>query len=93
MRILKLSAENYKRLVAVAITPDGHIVDINGKNGAGKSSTLDAIYAALAGKSALPSKPIRKGETKAKITLTLGEGNAAQLIVTRTFQTTKEGDE
>ena len=38
MKIVRLTAENIKRLVAVEITPDGNVVQITGKNGAGKTS-------------------------------------------------------
>lgn len=38
MKILNLTAENIKKLVAVEITPDGNIVQITGKNGQGKTS-------------------------------------------------------
>lgn len=85
MKILNLTAENFKILRAVEITPDGSMVTIGGRNGQGKSSILDAIWVALAGRSAAPPKPIREGEEKATIKLDLGD-----LIVTRTF-TEKEG--
>ena len=80
MKIVKLEAENFKRLVAVEIAPDGNIVTIGGNNGQGKSSVLDAIWVALAGLSAAPPKPIRDGEEKAVIKLDLGE-----YVVTRSF--------
>lgn len=80
MKIIKLNAENVKRLVAVEITPDGNIVTISGKNGAGKSSVLDSIWWALAGTSHIQAQPIRKGETKARIRLDMGE-----LVVERKF--------
>jgi len=83
MKILKLEAENFKRLKAVEIAPQGNVVQITGANASGKTSTLDSIWAALAGLSVVPPKPIRKGETQAKIRIDLGE-----LIVTRLF---KEG--
>ena len=67
MKIVKLQASNFKRLVAVEITPDGNLVTITGKNGAGKSSCLDAIAAALGGSKAQPDKPIREGEGLAKV--------------------------
>ena len=51
LQILKLEAENVKRLKAVAIRPHGSVVKVGGKNGQGKSSTLDAIMYALGGKS------------------------------------------
>lgn len=80
MKIVSLTAENIKKLRAVEIRPDGSLVQITGANGSGKSSVLDAIYMALAGKDAIPSKPVRKGADKARITLDLGD-----VVVTRRF--------
>lgn len=79
MKIVQLIAENIKRVKAVEITPKGNVVQITGKNGAGKSSVLDAIYYALAG-GKMPKEPIRRGATSAKVSLDLGE-----LKVTRKF--------
>jgi len=80
MKIVNLTAENIKRLVAVDITPDANIVTIAGKNGAGKTSVLDSIWWALAGTSHIQSQPIRKGQSTARIRLDMGE-----LIVERKF--------
>lgn len=80
MRIVRLQAEGFKRLVAVDITPEGDLIEVRGNNGEGKSSVLDAIFAALAGKDAAPVKPVRTGEEYALIKLDLGE-----LKVTRYF--------
>lgn len=80
MKVVRLQAENLKRLVAVDITPDGAIVQITGKNGAGKSSVLDSIWYALGGERAIPGEPVRKGEKKARVMLDLGD-----LIVERRF--------
>jgi len=80
MKILKLMAENFKRLSAVEITPDGNVVVISGKNEAGKSSVLDAIEAALCGGRNLPKQPIKRGEHRAKVVVDMGE-----YIVTRKF--------
>lgn len=66
MKIVRFSAANYKRLVAVEITPDGNTVLITGKNGEGKSSVLDGIVSTLQGKKYLPKKPIREGEDYAE---------------------------
>jgi recombinational DNA repair ATPase RecF len=52
MRIVKLQAENVKRLVCVEIEPSGNLIVVGGKNGNGKTSLLDSIMMALAGKSA-----------------------------------------
>jgi DNA repair exonuclease SbcCD ATPase subunit len=83
MKIIKLEAENIKRLRAVEISPDGSLIIIGGKNAQGKSSVLDSIEYALAGASSIPSKPIRKGEKKARIVVEIDS-----LIVTRTFTDT-----
>lgn len=80
MRILKLTAENVKKLRVVEITPTGDVVTISGKNGAGKSSILDAMFWALAGTKPIQSAPIRKGQNKARVKLDLGE-----LVVERRF--------
>ncbi len=80
MRIVKLTAENFKRLVAVEIEPDGSTIVITGKNGAGKSSVLDTITAAFCGKKAIPPKPIRDGQDHAEITL-----ETEDFIIKRTF--------
>lgn len=82
MKIVQLTAENVKRLKAVEITPDGTVQVIGGRNAQGKSSVLDAIWLALGGGPAAKdtARPIRDGETKASVTLDLGE-----LKVTRTW--------
>ena len=80
MKIISLAAENFKRLRAIMIKPDGSTVIVGGKNGAGKSSALDAIRAALGGKKHCPEEPVRRGSKKAQIVLETDE-----LTVTRTF--------
>lgn len=82
MKIVKLTAENFKRLQAVEITPDGNVVVIAGRNGQGKTSVLDAIWQAIGGGPAAKgtTKPIRDGEDQASVTVDLGD-----LRVTRTW--------
>ncbi len=80
MRIVRLQAEGFKRLVAVDISPEGDLIEVRGNNGEGKSSLLDAIFATLAGKDAAPIKPVRTGEEYALIRVDLGD-----LKVTRYF--------
>lgn len=86
MKIVSLQAENFKRLKAVNISPDGNIVTIGGNNGEGKTSVLDAVWVALEGRAAAPPKPIRIGEEMCVIKLDLGD-----VKITRTFRD-KEGE-
>lgn len=81
MKIIKLKAENVKRLTAVEITPDGNTITIGGNNEAGKSSVLDAIAMALGGAKLAPTEPIRKGQNEALIEVDLGD-----YVVTRRFK-------
>src|SRR4051812_23810439 len=87
MKIVRFTAENFKRLSLVEITPTGEIVEVSGKNGAGKSSVLDAIDVALRGMEVAPRKPIKTGAEEARIMVDLGE-----LVVTRTFRKSEGGD-
>ncbi len=87
MKIIQLTAENVKRLVAVEITPNGAMVQITGKNGQGKTSVLDSIWWAIGGAKNIQVAPIRKGQNQARIRLDMGD-----IIVTRTFKREGEGD-
>lgn len=87
MKIVSLTSENIKRLVAVHIKPNGNLVEITGKNGQGKTSVLDSIWWAITGTANVQAQPIRKGEQRASIKLDLGE-----IIVTRTFTRKDETD-
>lgn len=87
MQIVELRAENIKRISAVAIKPEGPVVEITGRNEQGKSSVLDSIWLALGGAEAIPKEPIRKGQEKASVTLDLGE-----LKVTRKFTRKEDGE-
>lgn len=82
MKIVRLEAENFKRLKAVQIDPTGNIIQVSGANEQGKTSVLDAIWAALGGaemtKATGTVKALRNGQEAGFVRLDLGE-----LIVTR----------
>lgn len=82
MKIIKLQAENFKRLRAVEIEPSTGLVAISGRNAQGKSSVLDAIQSALGGvDNKSTPRPIRDGADSAQVVLELDE-----LTVTRTWR-------
>lgn len=82
MKILSLDVENIKRVSAVFIEPtgDGPLVQVTGKNGAGKSSVMDAIAMALGGKKLCPAEPLRRGQNSGHVAVDLGP-----YIITRRF--------
>ena len=82
MKIIRLQAENIKRIKAIDITPKEDVIIISGNNGMGKTSVLDSIFYALQNRegSKTTPQPIRKGESKAQVTLTLDD-----FIVTRSW--------
>lgn len=88
-KIVELHAENFKRLSAITIHPDGPVVVLNGANGSGKTSALDAIWSALGGKSASPKEPIRDGQRNAIARVVLDSGIVAERTWSRTGCTLK----
>ena len=81
MKVIRLKAENIKRIEAIEIVPKGNMIQITGPNGAGKTSILDALWWVLAGTRNHQSRPIRNGQKQATIHLDLGE-----IIVKRQFR-------
>jgi len=88
-KITRLQADNFKRLSVIDIQPgtSSGIVPIRGRNAQGKTSTLDAIQAALGGKRVMPSRPVRAGEDEGAIRLELDNGT----VILRRF-TSEGGD-
>lgn len=78
-KIIRMEAENVKRLRAVEITPDGSLVVIGGRNAQGKTSVLDAIEYTLGGSPNI-NKPIRDGERSARTVVETDE-----YVITRTY--------
>jgi hypothetical protein len=104
--LLGLQVENVKRIKAVNLdfNTEGGLVVITGDNAQGKSSLLDAVWYGFGGGSTVPPNPIREGEKRAKIEMTIGEplldeegeiipGEVIpQFIVTRNLSYGKHGE-
>lgn len=86
MKILEFQAENFKKLRVVRITPDGHLIQLTGGNGAGKTSTVDAIWFLLKGIKGLPVKAIRVGAETMKVSGRIGNSDL-EFVVTRSLST------
>lgn len=73
MKIIKLKINNVGGIEAFELDPNGEHVVIGGKNGAGKSTVLNAIAGALGGaKERLPAK-VRRGAERGEVVIDLGE--------------------
>jgi len=77
INLIFLRAVGFQRLAAVPVeiqfNPEG-ITFIEGKNGSGKSSALDSLLFAWAGKSALAKQPIHEGLDEASVEIGLSNG-------------------
>ena len=81
MRIVRLQAENVKRLKAVTYRPTGNTIVVGGKNSQGKTSLLDSIAMAMSWRDNRAELPVRVGAGKAEVVLDLGD-----LVVTRKWR-------
>lgn len=88
-RISAVTVRDFKRIKAATINIDADtgLVLVGGKNGAGKSSFLDALTVALAGTKAMPANPIRDGAESGLVEVQLEDG----IIVKRTFTRKLDG--
>ena len=73
MKIMRLSVSDIKKIQVAEICPDGHVVEIAGKNGQGKTTILDSILWALGGKKHIQEMPVRKGAEEGNIEIDLGD--------------------
>jgi hypothetical protein len=72
LHVVSLLAENFLCIKAIRIRPDGEIIEVTGKNGAGKTSTITAIAWALGGKEFALDDPLRHGAKAGSVAVDLG---------------------
>lgn len=87
MKIVKLTVENFMRISAVEIRPDGNLVRIAGANSSGKTSIITAMISALGGAKFAPAEPIRRGAEFAKAILEFPD-----LTVTAKWRANEDGE-
>lgn len=66
-RFIGLYVENFAKIRLMDIAIKRGVNLITGKNGAGKSSAIDALQVGIIGQKALPVKPLRKGAERWKV--------------------------
>jgi DNA repair exonuclease SbcCD ATPase subunit len=74
LHVVRLEVDSFKRLTAARVEPTTEgLVPIQGQNGHGKSSLIDAMLAALGGAKASPGEPIHTDAHGGSVELDLGE--------------------
>ena len=72
MKLRNIRISNFRRVQSMDLNLDGRSAVLTGRNGAGKSSIIDAVWVALTGKD-VPDAPIHHGAHKAEIEIDLGK--------------------
>lgn len=85
MKITNLVVQDFKRVKLVDVAIDGDVITIGGRNAQGKSSLIDALWNAIAGKQRAVEKPIRDGQTRASVEVTIEDEEGGGYVVTRTY--------
>lgn len=81
MKLISLSITNMRKIRAAEFNFDGKsMVEIRGRNGAGKSTVIDSIIYLLKGSREIPANAVTNGEEKGTIIATLGEYTVRRVI-------------
>lgn len=78
-KFLKLELSNFKNLDQKIIDIGGQSFIVIGKNGAGKSSLIQALCSPLDSK-IIPTKPVKEGEEKAQVQVTIGNDDKKYIL-------------
>jgi energy-coupling factor transporter ATP-binding protein EcfA2 len=84
--LIKASIENFTTISLLELTfePKGQVFVVSGDNGSGKTSVLDAIEIALAGKSAKKvADPVKNGATTTRIILEFDDVTVKRVITAK----------
>lgn len=82
LRLVSLRAQNAGVIQAAFVKPDGNLVVLKGKNGAGKTTCLDLIGWVLCGTRAIPSEPLRRGADTGFVEVELGPIGTTDVTIT-----------
>ncbi|SEB95933.1 ATP-binding protein [Bradyrhizobium erythrophlei] len=92
LKILSLDVENMLRVRAVRIKPDGNILELTGRNRQGKSSVIDALWAALGGEKMIPADPVHDDAKMGTVIVDIGDATGLKYRVTRRIKKKDDGD-
>lgn len=81
MRIIEMTAKNFKALKAIDIDASAAVITLAGDNGSGKTSVLQALASALGGKEYQPARPVHGDATRAEVGIVLDDGHKISLRV------------
>jgi hypothetical protein len=92
LHVTRLQETDFKRISALDLSFGTRtLVVLQGPNEAGKTSAIDGLVAALAGKRAAPAIPVRKGQEVATIEVELSDALAPCYQVQRWFKGDRTG--
>ncbi|UFX42140.1 ATP-binding protein [Bradyrhizobium sp. 41S5] len=92
LKILSLDVENMLRVRAVRIKPDGNILELTGRNRQGKSSVIDALWAALGGEKMIPADPVHDDAKMGTVIVDIGDATGLKYRITRRIKKKDDGD-
>lgn len=88
MKVISMQIENVLGIREFSLDA-GQITEISGRNAEGKTSILTALQNAIGGGSLSELKNIKAGDEKARIVLTLQDGNGSNYVLDKTESSLK----